>query len=89
MATAEYTFENAYIRANCAPKDKIEAIERWMELGNDMEKLIFINTLTANTYRVDDNKISDIVKFCRDSHYQLIEIISIEKYDEEETKDND
>ena len=82
-----YTYKDAYIRANRTTEDKIAAVKRWIELGEDREHIIFIDTLNMNTFRVEEAKMDSIMYMCRTEDIQAIEIIARGKYVEEDDED--
>ena len=84
-----YTYQNAYIRANCTTKDKIAAVQRWVELGENREHIIFIDTVLMNIYRAEEKKMESIMYLCRAENVQALEIIAVEKYVEEDNSNEE
>ena len=84
-----YTYKNAYIRVNNTTEDKINAVKRWMDLGEDREHIIFIDTVMMNIYCAEEKKMATIILLCRDENVQALEVVAIEKCVEEEEANED
>lgn len=84
---AIYSYKDAYIRANCTTEDKIDAVRRWMGLGESREHIIFLDTVLMNIYRAEKLEMERIMRLCRAEDVQALEIIAIEKYVEEDDED--
>ena len=84
-----YAFKNAYIRVNNTTENKIDAVKRWMELGEGREHIIFLDTVLMNIYRAEKLEMERIMRLCRAENVQALEVVAIEKYVEEEEANED